>query len=147
MSLEHRSIRSDTIQVVIPSDPDEARPVQEQIEIQLRQCLFSDHEVFSVRLAIEEAIVNAIKHGNQLDRAKSVHISYCVGPDQFTIEITDEGEGFDPCDVPDPTLVENIERPCGRGLMLMRHYMCDVQYNDRGNSVHMTKKRANGTPR
>ena len=59
--------------------------------------------------------------------------------DRFEVRITDEGPGFDPSDVPDPTDVENLERPCGRGLMLMRHYMTDVHYNARGNSVSMRK--------
>ena len=56
----------------------------------------------------------------------------------------DEGNGFDPGDVPDPTAVENIERPCGRGLMLMRHYMNEVSFNGPGNSVRMAKVLRNG---
>jgi serine/threonine-protein kinase RsbW len=125
--------------VTIPSDTAEARRVQEVIEGVLRGRPTTDQEVFSVRLALEEALVNAIKHGNQLDRAKTVHVSYRLLPDRFEVHITDEGQGFDPNDVPDPTAVENLERPCGRGLMLMRHYMSAVQYNDRGNSVTMVK--------
>jgi serine/threonine-protein kinase RsbW len=138
------SISSDLTQVAIASDPAEARHVQEAIERQLRLHRYTDLEVFSVRLAVEEAIVNAIKHGNQLDRKKKVHISYCIRAEQFYVQITDEGGGFDPTDVPDPRLIENVERPCGRGLMLMRHYMCDVQYNAQGNSVRMIKNRSNG---
>jgi serine/threonine-protein kinase RsbW len=92
-------------------------------------------------------MVNAIKHGNQYDRDKKVTIAYGFGAEQFLIQITDEGEGFDPRDVPDPTLVEYVDRPCGRGLMLMRYYMCDVQYNERGNSVRMVKNRCNGRGR
>jgi len=126
-------------EVSIPSDTAEARRVQEAIEGMLRQRAASDQEVFSVRLALEEALVNAIKHGNQMDRAKSVHVCYRLLPDRFEIHITDQGQGFDPNEVPDPTAVENLERPCGRGLMLMRHYMSEVQYNDRGNSVSMVK--------
>lgn len=126
-------------QVTIPSDTAEARRVQEAIEGQLRLFTSTDQEVFSVRLALEEALVNAIKHGNQMDRAKAVHVSYRFLADRFEIHITDEGQGFDPADVPDPTDVENLERPCGRGLMLMRHYMSEVAYNARGNSVHMVK--------
>jgi serine/threonine-protein kinase RsbW len=126
--------------VVIPSDTAEARRVQEQIERQLAQLKdCPDHDLFSIKLALEEALVNAIKHGNQLDRAKTVHVSYRLLSDRFEVHITDEGQGFDPNDVPDPTAVENLERPCGRGLMLMRHYMSEVQYNDRGNSVSMVK--------
>jgi serine/threonine-protein kinase RsbW len=147
MSIDQSSLRSKTGEIAISSDPDEARSIQAEIEHLLRQHRFSDHEVFGVRLAVEEAIINAIKHGNQLDRSKRIHISYCIRAEQFSIEITDEGDGFDPTEVPDPTLVENIERPCGRGLMLMRHYMCHVQYNNRGNSVSMVKNRSNGKSR
>jgi serine/threonine-protein kinase RsbW len=125
--------------VRIPSDHAEARRLQEELEGQLQARRASDQEVFSVRLALEEALVNAIKHGNQMDRAKQVHIAYRFLVDRFEIQITDEGVGFDPSDVPDPTAVENLERPCGRGLMLMRHYMTEVNYNERGNSVFMAK--------
>ena len=131
--------------VVIPSDPAEARRVQDQIEQLLQQSDAHNHDVFSIKLALEEALVNAIKHGNQMDRAKKVRVAYQLLPDRFQIQITDEGTGFDPCDVPDPTAFENLERPCGRGLMLMRHYMNEVAFNGRGNSVSMTKHfRSNG---
>jgi len=125
--------------VTISSDPVEARRVQDAIEQALQARRTQDHDVFSIRLALEEALVNAIKHGNQLDRGKKVHISYRFLSDRFEIQITDEGPGFDPSDVPDPTAVENLERPCGRGLMLMRHYMTEVAYGGRGNTVTMCK--------
>ena len=125
--------------VVIPSDPAEARRVQEDIEAALKRHLFEEREIFSIKLALEEALVNAIKHGNQLDRGKQVHITYRVSPERFDVRIADEGPGFDPEDVPDPMAVENLERPCGRGLLLMRHYMTDVRHNARGNSVTMSK--------
>jgi len=125
--------------VSISSDSQEARRVQDTIEQALQARRAHDHDVFSIRLALEEALVNAIKHGNQLDRAKKVHISYRMLSDRFEIQITDEGPGFDPADVPDPTAVENLERPCGRGLMLMRHYMTEVAYSGRGNTVVMCK--------
>jgi serine/threonine-protein kinase RsbW len=126
-------------EVVIPSDPTEARRVQEEIERLLGPHVPSDHDLFGIKLALEEALVNAIKHGNQMDRAKSVRISYRLLPDRFDVHITDEGSGFDPADVPDPTAVENLERPCGRGLMLMRHYMSEVAFHGRGNCVSMSK--------
>ena len=130
--------------VVIPSDPAEARRVQEQIEQLLQTTAAHDHDVFSIKLALEEALVNAIKHGNQMDRSKKVAIVSRVEAERFEIHITDEGNGFDPVDVPDPTAVENIERPCGRGLMLMRHYMNEVSFNGRGNCVRMAKVLRNG---
>lgn len=125
----------------IPSDPGEARRIQEDIENALKHHRFSEKEIFSIRLAVEEALVNAIKHGNQMSQHKKVRVAYRINPERFDILIVDEGCGFDPNDVPDPTAVENLERPCGRGLMLMRHYMTQVDYNDRGNSVAMSKVR------
>ena len=98
-----------------------------------------ERDLFCIKLALEEALVNAIKHGNQMDRSKKVHISYRLLADRFEIHIADEGPGFDPSDVPDPTALENLERPCGRGLMLMRHYMSEVAFHGRGNCVCMTK--------
>jgi serine/threonine-protein kinase RsbW len=131
-------------EVTIPSDPAEARRVQEEVERLLKLHQFSEHDIFGIRLALEEALVNAIKHGNQMDRSKYVCIAYHVFPDRFEVHITDEGAGFDPCEVPDPTSVENLERPCGRGLMLMRHYMSQISYSPRGNSVSMSKVSRNG---
>jgi serine/threonine-protein kinase RsbW len=132
------------LDVVIPSDPAEARRIQDRIEQLLQTRQASDHDIFSIKLALEEALVNAIKHGNQLDRSKKVRIAYRLLSDRFEIHITDEGPGFDPTDVPDPTAVENLERPCGRGLMLMRHYMSEVTFSARGNSVVMSKVFRNG---
>jgi serine/threonine-protein kinase RsbW len=127
--------------VRIASDPAEARRVQEEIEAALKAQQYSEHDIFSIRLAVEEALVNAIKHGNRMDRTKQVQITYHVYADQFEVSIADEGQGFDPEEVPDPTAEENLERPCGRGLMLMRHYMSEVSFSTLGNSVLMRKRR------
>jgi len=132
-------------ELTIPSDLAEARRVQGEIESALHSVRFSETEIFAIRLALEEALVNAIKHGNQMDASKRVRVSYRVAPDRFDITIRDEGPGFDPEDVPDPTALENLERPCGRGVFLMRHYMSTVEYNAAGNEVTMSKFR-NGTP-
>ena len=132
------------IELTIPSDLAEARRVQELIEEALTASAYTEHDIFAIKLALEEALVNAIKHGNQMDRAKKVHIAYRFLSDRFEVQITDEGPGFDPNDVPDPTAVENLERPCGRGLMLMRYYMTEVNFSQAGNAVSMCKLR-NGT--
>lgn len=130
--------------MVIPSDPAEARRIQEEIEQKLKEYEYSEREIFSVKLALEEALVNAIKHGNQFDHNKKVHIAYNIRPELFEVRIRDEGTGFDPTEVPDPTAAENLERPCGRGLMLMRYYMNEVSFGPGGNTVFMIKLR-NGT--
>ena len=131
-------------QVVIPSDPADARRVQDEIERRLGARACHDRDLFSIKLALEEALVNAIKHGNQYDRAKKVQIAYRLLPDRFEVRITDEGPGFDPSAVPDPTAAENLERPGGRGLLLMRRFMTEVTFNERGNSVAMCKVLGNG---
>ena len=135
---------SPPVYVVIPSDTDEARRIQDQVEQSLQATACHDHDLFSIKLALEEALVNAIKHGNQYDRTKQVQIAYRLLHDRFVVRITDEGAGFDPNDVPDPTAFENFERPGGRGLMLMRHYMTEVVFNERGNSVTLCKRLRNG---
>ena len=128
-------------ELTITSDLAEARRVQEQIEEALQASGYTEHETFAIKLALEEALVNAIKHGNQLDADKRVYVAYHVTPERFDIRITDEGTGFNPEDVPDPTAIENLERPCGRGLLLMRGFMTEVEYLGRGNVVRMSKVR------
>ena len=140
----HETGNGAALDLVIPSDPEEARRIQDDIERALKAYRFDDREIFSIKLALEEALVNAIKHGNQMDRAKKVRISYRISPDRFDIHIADEGRGFDPEDVPDPMAAENLERPCGRGLLLMRHYMTEVVFHAPGNRLSMSKVR-NGT--
>ncbi|MSQ97168.1 MAG: ATP-binding protein [Gemmataceae bacterium] len=135
------SLQDGFVEFAIPSDLNEARHIQEIIETQLRQCQYEDLEIFGIRLAMEEAIVNAIKHGNQLDQAKKVRVRFHIRPDRFDIGITDEGPGYDPDDVPDPLSVENLERPCGRGIFLMRYYMTEVVIHPPGNRLTMCKVR------
>lgn len=130
---------------VIPSDLTEARRIQDEIEEALQSSRYDDQDIFAIKLALEEALVNAIKHGNQMDPEKQVQISYAVTPERFDIRITDEGPGFNPDDVPDPTLPENLERCCGRGLLLIRKFMTDVAYHGCGNIITMSKVR-NGKP-
>lgn len=98
-------------------------------------------DLFGVRLVLEEAVVNGVKHGNGNDPLKQVHVRYRVTPDQVEVEVEDEGPGFDPAKVPDPRADENLEKPSGRGLLLMRHYLTSVTYNARGNCVTLCKRR------
>ena len=99
-------------------------------------------DLFGMRLALEEAVANAVKHGNRGDPAKSVFVRDRVTPGQTLAEVEDQGAGFDPGRVPDPLAPENLERPCGRGLLLMRSYMTWVRYNDRGNAVSLCLARS-----
>lgn len=128
--------------IVIASDLKEARRVQRTIEKQLRSTDFSDREIFGIRLALEEALVNAIKHGNRLDPRKKVEIEFSIQSNRFEICITDEGPGYIPEHVPDCKADENLTRPGGRGLFLMRHYMTEVHVAPPGNRLSMVKVRS-----
>jgi serine/threonine-protein kinase RsbW len=133
-------------ELVIASNLDQVAVVQEQLEIHCKTCQFEDRDIFAIKLAMEEALVNAIKHGNRLDPTKKVRIEIMVHHERIEIGIADEGPGFNPDKVADPLAEENLERPCGRGLLLMRHYMTEVNYHPPGNRVTMSKVRpgANG---
>jgi serine/threonine-protein kinase RsbW len=93
------------------------------------------------RLALEEAVVNGLRHGNGGDPAKRVRVRYLIGPEAVLAEVEDEGPGFDPAAVPDPTTPENLERACGRGLLLMRHFTSWLAYYGRGNLLTLCKYR------
>lgn len=126
----------------IPSDPARARDVQERIIAALERIQFSKRDIFAVRLALDEAITNAIRHGNQGDPQKTVRIQCTIRNDVLRVSIEDEGAGFRPEDVPDPRLEENLERTSGRGLLLMRSYMNHVEYQGRGNILLLEKRRS-----
>lgn len=96
---------------------------------------------FSIRLALEEALINAVKHGNGCDPSKQIELAYEVTDEQVEISVTDEGPGFRPGELPDPTTGKNLEKPTGRGVMLIHAFMDSVEYRGRGNEVHMIKRR------
>ena len=126
---------------VIPSLPEEGRKVVESILEGLRALGWQEEQLFGVHLAVEEALVNAIKHGNEMDPEKTVEIECVASGERVAIRVTEQGPGFRPEDVPDPTLDENLECPSGRGLMLMRSFMTRVEHNALGNSVLLEKVR------
>ena len=126
---------------VIASDPTVARQVLDEMLAQLEAQQWQQRDIFAVHLATEEALVNAIHHGNDSDARKKVHFVCLLGGDRIRIEITDEGRGFNPSVLPDPTCDDHLHAPCGRGVMLMRAFMSRVEFNARGNCVTMEKER------
>ena len=103
---------------------------------------YPDRDRFAVRLALEEAVANAVKHGHQGDPAKRVRVCYQVRPDRVLVEVEDQGAGFDPRRVPDPRDPENLDKPSGRGLLLMRSYTTWLRFNARGNRVTLCRARS-----
>jgi serine/threonine-protein kinase RsbW len=101
---------------------------------------YSRMEFFAARIGLEEALVNAVKHGNGEDPGKCVQIAYQVTAEELVAEVVDEGPGFCPDLLPDPFLPDNLLRPCGRGVFLMRAYMTWVRFNPKGNGVTLCKR-------
>ncbi len=127
--------------MLIPSKLTELPKVQDTIVQAVQDKGFGKDEVFAIRLALDEAVSNAIHHGNKNNPAKKVTIEYKITGDTLTISISDEGSGFDPKSLPDPTSEENLTTPHGRGVMLIEAYMTDVHYNAKGNHLTMSKQK------
>ena len=107
---------------------------------------WSANEIFRVQLAYEEAIVNAIRHGNRFAEDKTVDVVMHCDDEEIVIQITDMGPGFDPKSLPDPREDDRLDIPGGRGVMLIHELMSDVIYNELGNQVTMRKKRGEESP-
>ena len=125
--------------VIIPSVIAEGERICDAILEHCTLAGLSEKTIFASKLALEEAMTNAIRHGNKGDPARKVHVQYSVSPRRVVVVITDEGDGFNPADVPDPTAEDRLDIPSGRGIMLMRHYMSSVEFNDQGNQIKLVR--------
>jgi len=109
----------------------------------VQNCGVGEEVAFGIDMAVREAITNAMVHGNKEDETKTVELTLnCLGG-ALEIEVKDQGEGFDPASVPDPTEPSNLMKTSGRGIFLMRTFMDDVQWSARpegGTTVRMVKK-------
>jgi serine/threonine-protein kinase RsbW len=135
----HQSVRRVVLHTLA-----ELRPLSEALDDWMRVLGYRGKDIFAVRLALGEAVINAFRHGNQGDPGKVVRVNYVVTADEVAAEVTDEGPGFEPDLVPDPLAGENIPRISGRGLFLMRVYMSGVSFNQQGNRVTMCRRRSSG---
>jgi len=124
----------------IPSDFKHQHEVQTAILKEVARRGFNSQSTFAIKLALEEAMINAVKHGNKLNPKKKVKIEAKITPAQAEIVIEDQGPGFDRSSVPDPTKEENLEKCSGRGILLMEAYMNSVRWSNGGRKVKMIKK-------
>jgi serine/threonine-protein kinase RsbW len=131
-----------TMKFIIESDLSQQREIQKRILDAVEDAGFTSDSVFAVKISLEEALINAIKHGNKLDPNKKVRIEASVSPNETEIIIEDEGPGFERADVPDPTAEENLLKCSGRGILLMETYMDLVEYSKNGRRVRMIKRNA-----
>ncbi len=120
--------------------------VQRFVGAALVEHKYTEFAQFSIRLCLEEAIVNAFRHGNRGDPNKVVKFRCKISDEVAEFEVRDQGVGFDPGCVPDPTAEENLEIPSGRGIMLMRAYMSEVAYLPPGNILRMEYKNGPDRP-
>lgn len=123
----------------IPSNFAKGRKVRDRILAQVRRCGYDSSSRFAIRLATEEALINAIKHGNKLDPAKKVMIQASIDPKKVVIVIEDQGKGFDRRKVPDPRTEANLCKCSGRGILLMEAYMNSVRWSKHGRRVRMVR--------
>ncbi|MDO4627922.1 MAG: ATP-binding protein [Planctomycetia bacterium] len=130
----------------IPSRTEAGHAILDGVLLQLQDFEWTQKDVFAIQLSFEEALVNAIRHGNQSDNRLGVKVHLEITPERFLARIQDEGPGFDPDALPDPTLEDFLEMPCGRGVKLMRAYMSSVYFNSLGNTVTLEKVRSDTVP-
>jgi serine/threonine-protein kinase RsbW len=115
--------------------------VERRIAETLGRLGFEADDRFAILTALEEALSNAYVHGNGNDPAKVLTVEYIAEKGFVAIAVEDEGRGFEPDSVPDPTRPENVDIPSGRGIMLMRAYMTEVEFDPPGNRVRMVYRR------
>jgi serine/threonine-protein kinase RsbW len=127
--------------LTLTSAPGAVTAAEDAVMCAMRELGYDETSIFAVRLAVQEAMTNAITHGNAGDPRKSVRFHYEAARDRIVIEIEDEGGGFDPSSVPDPTREENLRIPAGRGIALMRGFMTAVDFQPPGNTVRMVYER------
>jgi serine/threonine-protein kinase RsbW len=132
--------RRGSLKTSISSDTAAVRDVRKRIMEVVSRRGFTDGSTYAINLALEEALINAIKHGNRMDPLKKVHIEAKITAKQAEIIIEDEGPGFNRNGVPDPTLMENLEKCSGRGILLIEAYMNEVEWSRGGRRLRMVKK-------
>lgn len=130
--------------------PNDVHCIEEAVEFVARRCCDCEAVAHKLRLhfrvGLTEALANAMIYGNGRDPSKRVRVQVILDARTLTARVTDQGKGFDPDSVPDPTIPRNLHRVGGRGLFLMRKLMDEVRFNDRGNSVtlvlHLAEREA-----
>ena len=135
------------VHLVIGSRFEDIELVQIVVEESLRKLELGEETAHSISLAVQEAVANAIKHGNQQNPSKRVEVDFGVKAGEVVIEVSDQGRGFDPSRVRDPLRPDNLLRPNGRGLLFMNSFMDEIDYSFKpeGGTVVTLRKRLSST--
>ncbi len=119
------------------SETESISKVEKMVDSQLQMLNIDDDVYGRYMVSVVECVNNAIVHGNKLDPEKKVHIHFHITNERIEVCVKDEGEGFDPDSLPDPTAEENLTKECGRGIFLMRNLTDELKFDDGGRTVTM----------
>ena len=135
---------AETTELSLPSRIDTVATAAALVADFVSRSGITEDAAFGIDMAVREAVTNAVIHGNRQDENKSVDVTLKSSPDAVEISVHDQGAGFNPEDVPDPTAEENILKASGRGIFFMRSFMDEVNWLIRpggGTTVRMLKRR------
>lgn len=125
--------------IIIPSNLKNIKHAVDEILDYLKSIEVEGSVIFDIRLGLEEALINAVKYGNRFNESLTVDVDFTHNGNKVIIAVEDKGNGFDYRNLPDPTREENLLKPKGRGIFLIKHLMDDVEFNRRGNCITMVK--------
>lgn len=123
--------------LVLESEMNSISQVEKLIDAQAQMLNIDDEVYGKYMLSVVECVNNAIVHGNKMDKNKKVTMHYHISNTKIEVTVSDEGDGFDPDSLPDPTEEENLERDCGRGIFLMRHLSDELEFANNGRTITM----------
>ncbi|MBT1700020.1 ATP-binding protein [Fulvivirgaceae bacterium PWU4] len=127
-----------TISIQVPSMTENIRMIESFIDNAKDKFHLDDDIYGNIMIAVTEAVNNAIKHGNNNNKSKNVHLSLSLQDSLLKFTVKDEGSGFNYDNLPDPTAPENLEKPGGRGIFLMKHLSDEVEFKDNGRIVELS---------
>jgi serine/threonine-protein kinase RsbW len=127
-----------TISIQIPSIIENIRMIESFIDNAKERFHLDDDLYGNIMIAVTEAVNNAIKHGNSGNSSKNVFLRLTLNDNLLKFVIKDEGSGFDHNNLPDPTAPENLEKPGGRGIFLMKHLSDQVEFTENGKTVELS---------
>jgi serine/threonine-protein kinase RsbW len=136
-------VNVETTELTLPSRVEAVNEAAAAIATVLGRAGIDEDAAFGIDMAFREAVTNAVLHGNKQDESKLVRVTVKSSPDWLEISVRDQGKGFDPVAIPDPTAAENIMKTAGRGIFFMRNFMDEVDWSiqpDGGTLVRMTKR-------
>lgn len=128
----------DTIKIEIPSINENIRIIESFIDNAKERFNLDDDIYGNIMIAVTESVNNAIMHGNKNDRTKNVTLILSLNNNIINFKIIDEGLGFDFQNLPDPTSPENLDKPSGRGIFLMKHLSDEVNFSNNGSLVELS---------